>query len=757
MLECTEIEKLNDYFVDLNKRKINGVYFYRIIGYNQQINDFILKYYDTARLNGVVIEGGLPNPSNDNLAFYNEIMGMSFQMSMGFIESSLKKWLPRMNGLQRKNVAAAIYDTLDDLRRAGKNDNMLKNAYIKFMCWLYYKFERIVNHLGEQKLPKILYEGKLSSYGLLLMNVLSLAGCDIVLLQYSGDEEYLKLDPKSLKSKVLSIAEMTAFPSEFSLKKLRIDMQEQLNNERLYGKQPNVFNCTNAWVSGKPFDDIKKEPLIRGNDAKFYYNCFFRINGAEDKLTYENELYQLQQELISSGRNVVIADNLIAPPSIEEINTIHRKKYDNINQMIIDLSTNIKYSASRELQQIMNKAFIDILLEESKRKENNLNRLTNKAVYIICWLKRFENALFRNWKYPEISCFFHMGGCKNNNESLFCRYLSRLPVDVAIFNPNLNIKCCLEDKMLYEVNNDFSLDVEKYPQGIEGIRVGTTAYHAERELDTLMYTDSGMYRNQQYDKAISISLKTMYEEISILWQQELRYRPNFSTVNDTVNMPVIFSKISGVKDSALNIYWNSIKNLITSDTKVIKKVPNILSTSDNTLKPYGTEFFKHGRVQKSKIKAHRAYKYGIIRESMQDYLLDKIQLLIDQKVIKGTFENGAEYTIVSTALNLDKDILRMIQRFDFTKTNPKLIYIITGETELSLEDSIYAAFLNLIGFDIVFFVPTGYRCIEKYFNKNIIEDHFIGEFMYDLNVPDFETLSTKERPTWRERIFGKGI
>ncbi len=29
--------------------------------------------------------------------------------------------------------------------------------------------------------------------------------------------------------------------------------------------------------------------------------------------------------------------------------------------------------------------------------------------------------------------------------------------------------------------------------------------------------------------------------------------------------------------------------------------------------------------------------------------------------------------------------------------------------------------------------------------------------MYDLNVPDFETLSTKERPTWRERIFGKGI
>ena len=96
-----------------------------------------------------------------------------------------------MTDSQRENVSGAIYDTLMGLRQAGKNDNMLKNAYIKFMCWLYYKFERIVNRLGEEKLPKILYEGNISNYELLLMNVLSIAGCDIVLLQYGGNAEYL--------------------------------------------------------------------------------------------------------------------------------------------------------------------------------------------------------------------------------------------------------------------------------------------------------------------------------------------------------------------------------------------------------------------------------------------------------------------------------------------------------------------------------------------------------------------------------------
>lgn len=142
---------------------------------------------------------------------------------------------------------------------------------------------------------------------------------------------------------------------------------------------------------------------------------------------------------------------------------------------------------------------------------------------------------------------------------------------------------------------------------------------------------------------------------------------------------------------------------------------------------------------------------------MQDYILEKLQFLIDQRIIKGTFENGTEYTIVSVALNLDKDILRQIQKFDFTKKNPKLIYIITGENVLSLEDSIYAAFLNIIGFDVLFFVPTGYQSVEKYFNSNIIEEHQTGEYMYDLHIPDFDKVSSNVRPSWRDKIFKRGV
>ena len=66
--------------------------------------------------------------------------------------------------------------------------------------------------------------------------------------------------------------------------------------------------------------------------------------------------------------------------------------------------------------------------------------------------------------------------------------------------------------------------------------------------NVIMYQDSGIYRNQQYGKANAVMLRTMYEEIAILWDQEVKYRQNFSVTDSVVNIPVIFAKVSGVKD-----------------------------------------------------------------------------------------------------------------------------------------------------------------------------------------------------------------
>ncbi len=538
------------------------------------------------------------------------------------------------------------------------------------------------------------------------------------------------------------------------MKWVRQQIQNDFTNARLYGEKPKYVNCTNAWITGEILEDIKQNVTVRGKNDAFFYNCFCIMNGVKDKITYMNELYQLQLELKNNKRRIVIVDDAIPAPSNEEIASIRRRTYTKLDQMLSDLVVNIQYSFNIELQRLMIKAFLDVLLEEAKKPQMNINKMTNKAVYMLCWLKRYQAELFSSWKMPQISCFILMSGCKSETEALFLKILARLPIDVLILNPNLNIKSTIYDKLLYEVNYETSMNVTKFPRENADIKLGTVAYHAERELDTIMYQDSGLYRNQQYQKANAVNLQTMYEEIKILWNEELKYRPNFLITDDIVNLPVICAKVSGVKNSDITSYWISVKELMTQDTYVIQNVPFIESTAYNPLKEHTTEFFKNGKLQKNKIKNHADYQYRFLREEMQEHMLDKLQILINQALIKGTFQNGTEYTIVATALNLPKDILRLIQKFDFTKKNPKIIYINTGEKASSLEDSILIAFLNLIGFDILSFDPTGYQNIENYFNKELMEEHQIGDYIYDMQVPNFATLSLNTRPkSWRDIIF----
>ena len=81
MLEHVKAQGLDDFFLPLDKRSARGIYFYRINGYNGKIGDFIRRYYEAARKEGVVIIGRIPNPDEKNLSYYQEMMGTDFQLS----------------------------------------------------------------------------------------------------------------------------------------------------------------------------------------------------------------------------------------------------------------------------------------------------------------------------------------------------------------------------------------------------------------------------------------------------------------------------------------------------------------------------------------------------------------------------------------------------------------------------------------------------------------------------------------------------
>ena len=756
MFQLGRIEKLHDYFSVCSCRREQAVFFYRMAGYSGEVAAFLTQYDQAARTNGVVIEGRIPNPDPKQLDYLAEMMGSDFQLDAGFLTQKLTRWLPRLTGAQREAVVTAMTATLQDLQAHGKNENMLRNAYIKYMCWLYYKFERILGRLGGDELPKILYDGTVSSYELQLLVILARAGADIVLLERAGDAGYLRCDPTSQYAQLYQAPGLTPFPADFSLRQLREQGRQQAERQKLYGAPAGIAPCTNAWMKAPDVKEILTAVRARGDDPKLFYNAFVVQYGVEDKLLFPSDMVAFYQQLKREGRKVCLENGRLPPPTPEEIAAVRRRNHQTAEQLAADLAANLQYPNNQQLQTLMRQAFLDVVLEEDKAVGGNLNRLLNKAVYLVAWMKRYQKDLFQNWQAPEVGVFILFGACSGDNEALFLRLLAKLPVDVLVLLPDLNAPCVLKDPALLDLHKEHSLPMTDFPVEPSQMRVRTAAYQAEREMDSILYQNTGLYRAKQHQKAEVVTLQTMYEEIGLLWDQELKYRPGFAAEGDTVTIPVLLEKICGIKDGPILPYWLEIKKLITPETTLVTKLPWQTGLEANPMKPYATQFLRQGRLQREKIKQHKDYPYGILRPEIQDYLLDKLQVLLDEKLIAGTYQNGTEYTIVSTILGLPKDLLRRIQNFDFTKKNPKLIIISTTEETLSLEDSILVAFLNLVGFDILFFVPTGYQSIEKYFQKPFANEHQLGPYRYDLQVPDFRTLHEGGKSSIR-KLFGRSF
>lgn len=750
MLLHQKIKGLEDFFKRQNERKPKGVYFYRINSYDETILEFIRKYYDLAKREGAIIDKNIENPTADNIAYFNEIIGDKYVHGPGFMAEALKKWLPRIKDYQRASIADGIYDTLEVLRRQGKNIDILKNNFIRIMCWLYYNFYNIMEKLGNDDVPKIIFWGNVNFSELSTLKILSNAGADIILVQPGGDSKYMIIDPKSEYSIDLGMGS-ESFPAGFDLQWLLKQHEEDKSKRLLYSNKANAKANTNTWLSGDLFEDLKN--TRRGENTSFFYNMFARINGCDNRNTYVNNLYLLYHDLKKANRSIKVINNKITNPSVDEISKIKRGNYANENQLIMDLKKNINLKSNTFID-VARDAFVDTMIETGKLMNMDLNKMMNKGIYILCWFQRYIPDLLGNTDiHSPAPILIYFGNVETDTESLFLNMAAKLPIDVIIFNPEKKGDK-LTGERLYEVHFEETLKVNEFPTDGNNLSMGTMAYNAERDLDTMMYSDTGMYRDMQFSKANIIKLSTTYEEINIYWKQEARFRPNFSTVDDIVNIPVMFAKISGVANSDTDTYFKNIKDLLT-DTTLIYKNENIYDRNC-TVAAGVPSFFKNGRLDREGIKHSQIYKYDYLRAETQDYILDKLSELLRRKTIAGTGQNGTEYKIITIVLDLPKEILRFIQSFDFTKCPPKLIIVNTTETVISLEDSIIVAFLNLIGFDIVFFIPTGYDNVNKYFNNQIMEEHIIGNYLYDIAIPDFNRLrSVKEKKkSFFSRLFG---
>ena len=129
MLNLIELKNNKDYFLPLSKRPLKGVYFYRFIGYDDNILKFLKEYEASTISNGIYIKKPISNPKENMVKDFFSKTNENFVLNLNFIQSNLRLWIRNLTNSQILSLGEAILESLQDLRKKGANDNILKNAY----------------------------------------------------------------------------------------------------------------------------------------------------------------------------------------------------------------------------------------------------------------------------------------------------------------------------------------------------------------------------------------------------------------------------------------------------------------------------------------------------------------------------------------------------------------------------------------------------------------------------------------------------
>lgn len=294
--------------------------------------------------------------------------------------------------------------------------------------------------------------------------------------------------------------------------------------------------------------------------------------------------------------------------------------------------------------------------------------------------------------------------------------------------------------------------VEPYPDKQVKAKLATTAYNASRELNNILYNNDTFFRDFQFSDMQSLTLKTTYDEIDVLWHQPSKYRTGFAADSCKVTIPTIFAKISGVKDGNLNSYWDGVKWKLSPYTRIIYKSPSYRKYGESNLDIY-SPYFAGDRILIDQLKNSRYNKYSYLSDSLQMLILNKMQETIDSGFIKIPVQELTPL-VIYVGMNIEKEILRLLQKYDFTKDIPKLVVIDVIEDTFSKVECIQLVLYNLLGFDIIIYTPTGYKNIETYVSEAAFETHIMNEFKYNVHIPKFRIPDSVPEPK-SEGLFGK--
>lgn len=719
--------------------------FTRYVGYDDAdaFRAFVIDKFVAVQTNGLFFKEKLPAPSTDEIAKAANYTAASFD-SAADIKRALDMWLHDANiPCESTALSEAMAKAVAE---CGVNK---KNTYFVMLCWL-------MKYLGKRP-SAVLFVGSATLRELYFLYMLSVAGVRVSLVSYGLDKDFEKLP---YQNKIYLKDGKEKSPLQIDFEKIDLSKEAQLSEMRAAANRVSGMvkrmDTTAAGIFEDVLKDRKKRVIQSGGvysdegDIPVYSAALI---GYDEETVYTNMLVKFKESFAGLKKQLIFIEKTLENPNADEVRALGTISRASTADMIDGLAMAIDLKGDKTRTALAQKALRELLNDLNTGNQTVVMNYGNKFV---TWLYRCTQARKYAVQYEDTPVVLYYGDI-SQSEMYFLSLMTQCGFDVVYISPDKKNMQTVIDKNINGFMQIFELPQSKdsgsYPTKAIKTKVATVAYNAERDLDTMLYGgDTGIYRSFQFPNSQSVTLKTTFEEIAILWKQESRFRTGFTTAGNLVSVPNIFAKISGVENGNVNAYWDDIRQKLTPETilNIKKKNPEEQQVDLSVYR----QFYRNGEIDVEKFKGSTLNKFSYLPDRLQDMLLYKLQETVSSGFIK---LQGDELmcSVLHFGTCLNKSFTQLIQRFDFTRKIPKLIYIDAVEDTFTLWECIELVMCNLIGFDILVYTPTGYKNIETFVSNDAFEEHIMNQFLYDVEVPKFKIPSEEKNGGFFGKLFGK--
>ncbi|MCI7760112.1 MAG: YceG family protein [[Eubacterium] saphenum] len=719
--------------------------FTRYVGYDNadSFRGFLIQQFAASQKGGLFFKEKLPMATTTEISAASAYTAASFDKADD-IKKALEMWLHDANV---PCDSAAMADIMAKaVEECGANK---KNTYFVILCWL-------IKYLGARP-SNLLFIGAPTLRELYFLLMMQAAGVKVTLVSYGLDKDFDKL---AFSDRIAVKTGKETAPLQIDFSKIDLSQEAKLaemhaEGERVSGLVKRL-STTAAGIFEDFLKDRKNRVIANGGvyteDGEIPVYCAALL-GFDEDVVYTNMLVKFKESFAGLKKQLIFIEKTLSNPNADEVKALGTVTRTGTEAMIDALAMSINLPGDRTRTALAQRALKEVL---TSLDTGNQTVVLNYANKLITWLYRCTQARKYSVRYEDIPVILYYGDI-SQSEVYFLNFMSRCGFDVIYISPNLS-----NAELTASKNLDARMQIFKLPQSRESgtyptkaakMKVATVAYSAERELDTKLYGgDTGIYRNFQFPNSQSVTLKTTFEEIDILWKEEARFRQGFSTAGNLVSVPNVFAKISGVEDGNLDKYWEDVRKKLTPETILVEKKPNGNEQTPD-LSAY-RQFYRNGEIDAEKLKNSTMNKYGFLPDRIQDMLFYKLQEACSSGFLKLQGDD-LMCAVIHYGMSFNKEMLQIIQRFDFTRKIPKLIYIDAVEDTFTLQECIQIVLCNLIGFDVLIYTPSGYKNLETFVKNDAFEEHIMNKFLYNVEVPKFKIPSEEKNGGFFGKLFGK--